>query len=219
MPKRKPKKFEVKKMLAVGICIAVKVVMKNHIYRFGGELRRQQEGGPIGVELTGALADLFMLYWDRAFLQKLSEMNIKVKGYKRFKDDTNIIINPIDRNMKYENGHLIQKTKDEIEKEYDLKDDEVSMKIVKDVADSIEEMVQTEMDFPSNSKNSKKKLSILDIQVWVEKIKITEEIMKNQIVFEFYEKPMSSKFVMMTDSDAPMSQKRTVQNPRRFKKA
>ena len=66
------------------------------------------------------------------------------------------------------------------------------------------------MDFPSNSKNSKKKLSILDIQVWVEKVKITEEIMKNQIMFEFYEKPMSSKFVMMKDAAAPMSQERTV---------
>ena len=48
------------------------------------------------------------------------------------------------------------------------------------------------------------------MQVWVEKIKITEEIMKNQIMFEFHEKPMSSKFVMMKDAAAPMSQERTV---------
>ena len=45
-------------MFAEGICVGIKVVMENHIYNFGGELRKQKDGGPIGVELTGALADL-----------------------------------------------------------------------------------------------------------------------------------------------------------------
>ena len=34
--------------------------------------------------------------------------------------------------------------------------------------------------------------------------------MKKQIFFEFYEKPMSSKFVIMRNSAAPLNQKRTV---------
>ena len=101
VPERKPTKPEKQKMFAVGICIGIRLVMENHIYRFGGELRRQKEGGPIGVELTGALADLFMLYWDRKFLNRLQEIGIEVKGYTRFKDDTNIMLNPVDRNMKY----------------------------------------------------------------------------------------------------------------------
>jgi hypothetical protein len=44
------------------------------------------------------------------------------------------------------------------------------MKIVKEVADSLEEMIETEIDFPSNRKNLKQKMSILDIQVWVRKV-------------------------------------------------
>ena len=40
MPKRKPSKIEKQKMFAVGICIRIKLVMENCIYRFGGELRR-----------------------------------------------------------------------------------------------------------------------------------------------------------------------------------
>ena len=68
--------------------------MQNHIYKFGEELRGQREGGHIGVELTGALSDLLMLYWDRKFLNKLKEINIQVKGYKRFKDDTDIMLRP-----------------------------------------------------------------------------------------------------------------------------
>ena len=194
-------------MFAVGICIGIRLVMENHIYRFGGELRRQKEGGPIGVELTGALADLFMLYWDRKFLNRLQEIGIEVKGYKRFKDDTNIMLNPVDRNMKYVRGQMKLKTKEEIEDEINCENDEVSMKTVKNVADSIEEMIETEVDFPSNKKNSDKKMAILDIKVWVKPIETENKLVKNQIFYEFYEKPMSSKYVIMKDSAAPLNQK------------
>ena len=52
--------------------------------------------------------------------------------------------------------------------------------------------------------------AILDIQVWVRKVETENKSMKNQIYYEFFEKPMSSKFVIMNDSVAPLSQKRTV---------
>ena len=149
MPIRMPSEIEKKKMFAVGICLGIRVVMENHIYRFGETLRRQHDGGPIGVELTGALADLFMLYWDTKFLNKLKELNINVKGYKRFKDDTNIMLNPVDRNLKYNEGKLIMKNDEELEEESKLDNDEISMKTIKNVADSIEDMIETEIDFPS----------------------------------------------------------------------
>ena len=183
---------------------------KNHIYRFGEELRKQKDGEPIGVELTGALADLFMLYWDRKFLTKLDKMNIKVKGYKRFKDDTNIMVRPVDRTKKFEEGQLILKTVDERKNERNLDDDEVTMKVIKDVADSIEEMIETEVDFPSNRKNQYRKMPILDIKVWTKNIELENKRFKNQIFYEFYEKPLCSKFVLMEASAAPLSQKRTV---------
>ena len=116
LPERKPCKLEKQKMFTVGICIGVKLVMENHIYRFGGELRRQTSGGPIGVELTGALADLFMLYWDRKFLNKLKDLDIKIKGYKRFKDDTNIMLRPVQKD-KYEENKMVTKTEQEMKNE------------------------------------------------------------------------------------------------------
>ena len=84
------------------------------------------------------------------------------------------------------------------------------MNVIKQVADSLEDMVNTEIDFPSNSKNKEKKMAILDIKVWVEKTEIKHKEIKKQIFFEYYEKPMCSRFVLMRDSAAPMNQKRTV---------
>jgi hypothetical protein len=53
-------------------------------------------------------------------------------------------------------------------------------------------------------------MSILDIQVWVRKVETEKKSMKKQIFYEFFEKPMSSKFVIMKTSAAPLNQKRTV---------
>ena len=80
------------------------------------------------------------------------------------------------------------------------------MDIIKEVADSVEEMIDTEADYPSAEKNYGK---ILDIKVWVRKPKNGENL-PEQIYYEFYEKEISSKFVILKDSAAPLQQKRTV---------
>ena len=53
-------------------------------------------------------------------------------------------------------------------------------------------------------------MPILDIQVWVKEGKNECETNKNQIFYQFYEKPMASQFVLMRNSAAPLSQKGTV---------
>ena len=82
--------------------------------------------------------------------------------------------------------------------------------MINNFADSIEEMIKTEVDFPTNVKNNQNKMPILDIHVWIRKIESENMVIKKQIFYEFYEKPMASKFVLMQASAAPLSQKRTV---------
>ena len=71
-------------------------------------------------------------------------------------------------------------------------------------------MIETEIDFPSNRKNLKRKMSILDIQVWVRKVETEKKSVKNQIYYEFFEKPMSSKFVIMNNSAAVRCQEQLI---------
>ena len=42
-----------KKMLEVALNIAIKVIMKNHVYSSDGMMIKQSNGGPIGLDLTG----------------------------------------------------------------------------------------------------------------------------------------------------------------------
>ena len=54
--------------------------MENHIVKFVGNLRIQNDGAPIEDEVTGALADLFILFWDRKTLGRLQELDIYVSS-------------------------------------------------------------------------------------------------------------------------------------------
>ena len=58
-------------MLALAIEQGILAVMKGHTYRFDGKLFQHTDGGPIGLELSGALGRAFMLIWDRRFLDTL----------------------------------------------------------------------------------------------------------------------------------------------------
>ena len=50
--------------------------MKNHVYRFDNQLRVQANGGPIGLALTGEVAECYMMNWDKKFLRKTKDIGI-----------------------------------------------------------------------------------------------------------------------------------------------
>ena len=47
----------------------------------------QATGGAIGVSLAGRLANTFMIWWDRQFIDKLQQQKIDLKLYSRYVDD------------------------------------------------------------------------------------------------------------------------------------
>ena len=90
-----------KKMLAEGLKIVVTYIMEHHVYEFDGKIHRQAKGGPIGLDMTGELAAIFMSWWDKEFLKKLRSLGIEVLKYKRYVDDINNSSSPrrADSNM------------------------------------------------------------------------------------------------------------------------
>ena len=47
----------------------MEVVLKNQTYEFNRKIRRESEGGPIEMDLTGTVAKIFMKCWDRESIQ------------------------------------------------------------------------------------------------------------------------------------------------------
>ena len=65
-----------RKITTEALKIVLLTILKTHTYEFAGELKLQKKGGPIGMELTGVVAQVFMVWWDRQLKQKLEEINV-----------------------------------------------------------------------------------------------------------------------------------------------
>ena len=194
-------------MQSEALQVVVKHIMKTHVYKFGDKIKKQTQGGPIGLELTGDLAQVFMMWYDSQLRSKLEERGIKVLMYQRYVDDINMV-------MERPKENVLPKRE-----EMDTKDDTRTMQIVKEIGDSIHSSMRLDTDTPSQHEDQK--LPILDLKVWIEKILRINKDENNGgrennkeetyiVLHEFYSKEMSTKSVINVRSAMPMKMKRTV---------
>ena len=86
-------------MISLAIEAGIIAVMSHHVYTFNGKIYLQTEGGPIGLELSGAIARVFMLVWDRKLLTALNKatqhLDWDLYLYLRYVDDGNTVCNTL----------------------------------------------------------------------------------------------------------------------------
>jgi hypothetical protein len=184
--KRKPSEEEKRKMLGKLIGKMVQTVMENHLYQFGGKLYRQISGGPIGLLLTGTVARIVMLVWDRKFGKKLEELGLEAEEYHRYVDDQGIGTWATPPGLVFNEGRLQYKEDEGREEE---PADERTAKLYRQVANSVMPMIQLEEDFAS--KNGNGRIPVLDLEVWVH---------NNRVHHTFYRKPMASTDLVSNNS-------------------
>ena len=88
VPDQRQQRIMFKEALRIGL----EAVMNNHVYRFANCIRHQQKGGPIGLELTGNISQVFMIWWDRTLKLRLNSLGIMAYMYKRYVDDINLAV-------------------------------------------------------------------------------------------------------------------------------
>ena len=133
-PKRKATKNEERRMIGKSVELLIISCMKNHVYKFGNKIRKQSEGGPIGLGLTGEIADCYMIKWDKKFLQKCKDLGINLTLYSRFKDDVFLSASSLKKGTKLVDGKLIVDLQKK-EEDKDKMDDDVTMDIIRQVSE------------------------------------------------------------------------------------
>ena len=58
----RPDEHTKKKMLATAVKTVIKFIMENHVYEYANQLMKQTRGGPIGLEITGEIASIYMAW-------------------------------------------------------------------------------------------------------------------------------------------------------------
>ena len=180
-PLRKATEEMSRKLLMKAFEIALKLVMKNHIFTFNDENFKQLSGGAIGVSIAGDVANLFMVWWDRELKSRLSVERILIELYSRYVDDGNT---------------AVQRPEDLLSCS-DKEAEEQTMERIKTIANSIHRSIQVKVDYPS--KHHDQRMPILDTKMWLEEVEV-RGVMKHQILYSYYEKEMSSKYVLHKES-------------------
>ena len=178
-----------RKMLTEALRIVIKFIMKNHVYEFDNKIHKQSKGGAIGVELTGDLTKVFMVWWTKQFLSKMRERETALFLYKIYVDDINMLMHiPNDIDAK-----PLSPDEKEIE----------SSKRVEEVGNSIHHSIIVKADCPA--RHPDKKLPILDLKSWLD-----EKDEKRIVLYEFYQKDVSSKATINARSTLPWKSKHTI---------
>ena len=182
--------------------MVLKALFETHTYEFAGVVRRQTRGGPIGMEITGVVAQIFMLWWDRQFTNKLEQINIRPRLHERYTDDTNMATKRTEIGARYDGVNMVI-TEESRNQDEGMPDDERTMKFLQSVANSIHPSIRMTIDYPSN--NADGKVPMLNVKMW-----IMETDDRHFIVYEHYEKPMTTKALIHASSAIPYKMKRTV---------
>ena len=144
-----------------------------------------------------------MVWWDKQFLQKCAENQVGPKIYKRYVDDSNLLSEPVEPGRTYNGVEIITDPEME-ENERNRNPDEITMRLMCEIGNSIHESIQLTTDYPS--KNPDNKIPILNLKVWTE---LNEES-RTTVIYEHYRKEVSTKYTVHSRSAIGMKQKRSI---------
>ena len=179
-PRRNPTRKEERRMFGKALEIMLITCMDNHIYQFENKIRIQSHGGPIGLKLTGEIADCLMIDWDKKLLEKLKSFKMIPDLYTRFKDDIEIAIDSLEK------GSILLEDKIVVDENRKLIDEnktesKITMDIIQQITNTVNPMIKLTLETPCNFADGK--MPVLDVKVNV------NEKEQNRIDFEFFSKP------------------------------
>ena len=156
VPKWKPSKSKppdpktpTGKMIITKVIVeAMKICVRKHTYRFNGEIRRQIYGGSIGSEHINAMARVRMIHWDWMYWEALKTLEIMIKIYDRYVDDTKQGVEKIRKGTRYEDGVLTWSKEGE-EEDKDIPDDTFTSTILQKIANTISPTLRVTFETPS----------------------------------------------------------------------
>ena len=123
-------------MIREALRAALLTILKNHTYEFNGEIRRQLKGGPIGLDLTGTVAKVYMKWWDGQLRGRLYDVGVECNLYERYTDDVDMVTSKVEMGARYIDGEMVI-TNETRQTDQGKPDDLRTFEFIKQVANSI----------------------------------------------------------------------------------
>ena len=125
------------------------------------------------MELTGAVSRPFMQKWDLLYLEKVRLAGILMRMYSRYVDDSKQIATVPLPGSRYDevSGEVVVDEQNLIE---EIPEDQRLVFILRTIANTDMDGIKIEAEYPS--KNENKKMSILDMEAWMEARKVWKRL-------------------------------------------
>ena len=163
---------EEREILARVVEIGTRMLFQNHVYRFGGQIFKQEKGGSIGDRWTGAAAEMVMQDWAENYREILTAAGIDVLLLAGYVDDGRQGTSTLPIGYRYN----IEKKEFEYNKEYEMEDKRKRMegesdnqrmaRICLDVMNSINPDLCFTVECQEEYQNER--LPTLDFNIWQE---------------------------------------------------
>ena len=204
-PKAEPTELEKRRLIAACVEIGVKKAFTSHLYSFAGKVYLQQDGGPIGVRLAGAVARVVMGAWDFQLNTIMKENGMVTWLMSRYVDDVTAVVSALKVGVRWcqkDKQLMFNKEFEEEDLKENLPASTRTMAVVKEIMNSIYRNIKVTTEVPENFED--KKLPVLDFKCWMEEkmhnMKGLTEGKSRRILYTYYEKKMSAKYSILKTS-------------------
>ena len=188
-PKIKLEDWEKESIIAEVIGIATKAMFNHHYYSFGGRKFHQEGGGPIGLRGTCSIARMIMQLYDDKWMKRMTYLGLTVWLLARYMDDTRVLMPEIKPGWRWKGGELLfsqEWREKDSEKSGTLRTKEILLETFKGIEDYLDFTVETGEEFPGG---------------WLPTLDTSFKVAKdNQVLFRYFEKPMTSSKTVQQDS-------------------
>ena len=116
----------------------------------------------IALELAGNIAQVFMIWCDRAFKSRLSHSGFLVRLSKCYVDDINLAADEVHLSTRYEKGKLVVK-EEAVDEDSLITSNKKTMEVVRKTGNSIHLLIQLEVYYPSNHEDEKMLILVLKV--------------------------------------------------------
>ena len=192
-PKREPDEAMKKAIIGRVAEIGVRIVFEHFSYKFGGDIFKQSEGGPIGARVTMAASRLVMQSWSEEYRAILERAGLSVDWLNGFVDDGRQASSVLREGMKFDPEDKDFVYTEEAAKEDRELNESTNARMARlclPAMNSINSDLVFTVEIPEEFE--KRRLPTLDFKIW---------LMKNfTINHTYFQKSMKTPYLIMNRS-------------------
>ena len=201
---RRPNKEEERRMFSLALQEAIKAAMSHHVYSLTDQTLLQNDGGPIGLKLSGSVGKVFMVSWSRRFKNSVRRAtrafpSFQLYFHKLYVDDHLQVAEELPPGARFVEGEVVVK-EEKVEEDEEVAGDLRTALVMVDIANSVCPFTTMTLEVPSASDSGW--MRVLDFQMRIGADKSVE--------WKFCKKPESSKVFVLNRSAVSGRVKRTM---------